>query len=195
MARPESTTDPPEHRCPRCNTVLLIVETNLKTFRCCEQCGWYAPPGFEKVRVVIRWDETDQLPVRRAYSYEEQPQRAVQRPLRRIFCSISEMSERVASFQRKFLNNRPSSQPQQNPEAPALRRLGGNKPQREREAARQLVRAVLQRHRDRVLAREILIKEVADELKKQKCWSKDGWHGHAAMNLISQEMIAFRNSR
>jgi hypothetical protein len=192
---------------------LLIVKIPYKTFCICEHCGWYAPEGFEKVRLAF-FDSRQFIP-EEAYYYEESAEGPNLRTFGRVYLDSYAMDEHIGDFLRTFLkiepnnpNPQPWSQPPQQPQAlaprtgrsdpeaptPPARRVGGNKPNPEREKSRQLVRAVLQRHRERVLNGEIKIREVADELKaqKQKCWHEDGWHGHAATNLISQEMKALR---
>jgi len=184
MARSKSTTKRPFTRCPDCKFALLVYQRE----RACEQCGWHTP-GFENVGI------------RTTATLREEIDRVEKLLKRGALPKLKPgVAGRVIAFRRKFL--KPAAlETCAAPEIPAaqqrLRRRGGRTPDPDREEARQLIRAVLQRHLDRVLAREITIKAVADELisEGQECWSEDGWYSGAARNLISEEMITFRKSQ
>jgi hypothetical protein len=203
MARPESTTDPPQLRCPRCDSSRTIPIPD-SFFPACQDCGWPLD-SVQELHAALLEKTSDTVQslqkqfIRLAAGVKEQLQAAARAALRTPSHASLPTTPEKPSLQEA---PEPTAllESQQNPEAPAARqkprRHGGRKPNQEREKSLLAVRTVIQKHRDQLMAGQLSNKDVAAELieDKQDCWHRDGWGGHAAEVLISNEMKALRNS-
>jgi hypothetical protein len=107
MARKKNTTDPPEQRCPNCNSDLRILPLESGgEHRACGQCGWHTP-GFEKLQIEKSpWLEAMALADKQRQAIGQQVAdvfRQQDEQLRRYFLGEpSETEQWVLDFRKKF---------------------------------------------------------------------------------------------